>query len=1090
MKLKISSLFTFACILFASIAVAQAPQLFNYQGIARDSKGNPISNKHMSLKLAILPAADAVIPEYEETQLIITNEFGLYTLQIGNGQSISGNLKAVKWETGNKYISVSIDPEGGSNYMTAGISQLLSVPYALYADRAGSDAGKNDKTRTGAVNSNATHVAGDLNYLTKFTALNTIGKSLLFDNGSTVGLGTAVPNPATKLHIRANGSTEYIRMQQDDPAGFGKFLMQSDIVGHYATFTKYNSLSAGSAAGTNMASLYPNADLLAFGNNNGGFLLSNNGNVGIGIVSAGATALKFNAVQSTGFLGLGGNALPATYVHINNAAASNSLKITNNTTGHLAGDGLDIGNNGNNAYILNKESNQITLGINSTPAIVTITPAGNTEFSGQVKIAGGAPGSGKILVSDANGLASWQTGPVGPIGPAGPTGPQGPIGLTGATGATGPQGPIGLTGANGATGPQGPIGLTGATGATGPQGPIGLTGADGPTGPQGPIGLTGADGPIGPAGPQGPTGFLPNGATAGNTAYWDGSNWVVNNSNIHNISANVGIGTTTPASKLDIEGGLTVGSTYAGTDAAPVNGALFEGRVGMGTNSPHAGAALDITSTTGSVLMPRMNTAQRNLISATPGMMIYNTDAGKLQSFLTVPSSVTIDQTQLTFSVGNCGNAMAQSFIPAISGNLYSVTVMLDGGSGPATLNIRSGNGIAGPILSTQAVVVPVLASGTEVEYTLASPPALTAGNSYTFEFTAASCTYGWRYNTANVYANGAMYVSGAVQPSDMYFKTKISQPSINVWRSIADTTGGIAGSGTLNYLPKFTPNGNTIGNSQIFDDGSNIGINNSTPHAPLQFNNALVNRKAVLFELANNDHQYFGFGVNTNILRYQVAQPNDNHIFYVGNGVGASTELMRIKGDGKVGIGTAAPGYKLEISNNTSQSPSLVVKNLFNSPSFNDGMWIYGGNNAGTGSTSIIGIIRPDGTWIGSINQNSPNSIQYLTTSDLRLKKNIRESKYGLLSVLQMQVKDYNYIDDADNNNVQTGFIAQELYKVYPNAVQSGGEDVKTKPWMIDYSKLSPVLVKAIQEQQAQIEDLKKMNEMLMRRLEALEKK
>jgi hypothetical protein len=88
------------------------------------------------------------------------------------------------------------------------------------------------------------------------------------------------------------------------------------------------------------------------------------------------------------------------------------------------------------------------------------------------------------------------------------------------------------------------------------------------------------------------------------------------------------------------------------------------------------------------------------------------------------------------------------------------------------------------------------------------------------------------------------------------------------------------------------------------------------------------------------------------------------------------------------------------------------------------------------------------------------------------------------------MQVKDYNYIDDADNNNVQTGFIAQELYKIYPNAVQSGGEDVKTKPWMIDYSKLAPVLVKAIQEQQAQIEDLKKMNEMLMRRLEALEKK
>lgn len=119
----------------------------------------------------------------------------------------------------------------------------------------------------------------------------------------------------------------------------------------------------------------------------------------------------------------------------------------------------------------------------------------------------------------------------------GVAGPQGPIGLTGATGPQGPQGPIGLTGATGATGPQGPIGLTGATGATGPQGPTGLTGATGATGPQGPIGPTGATGPAGAAGSNGA--FSLNGTNA----FYNGGR--------------VGIGTNAPLTgfALDVRGG-------------------------------------------------------------------------------------------------------------------------------------------------------------------------------------------------------------------------------------------------------------------------------------------------------------------------------------------------------------------------------------------------------------------------------------------------------------------------------------------------------------------------------------------------------
>lgn len=152
----------------------------------------------------------------------------------------------------------------------------------------------------------------------------------------------------------------------------------------------------------------------------------------------------------------------------------------------------------------------------------------------------------------------------GPQGPAGPQGPQGATGATGATGPQGPAGPQGPQGATGATGPQGPAGDDGATGPQGPQGPAGPTGAMGPQGPQGPVGATGPQGapgpqgpqgPIGaqgPEGPEGPAGVLADGDAAGNTPYWDGSDWVINSSNIFNNGGFVGVGTETPLNQLTV----------------------------------------------------------------------------------------------------------------------------------------------------------------------------------------------------------------------------------------------------------------------------------------------------------------------------------------------------------------------------------------------------------------------------------------------------------------------------------------------------------------------------------------------------------
>jgi hypothetical protein len=98
--------------------------------------------------------------------------------------------------------------------------------------------------------------------------------------------------------------------------------------------------------------------------------------------------------------------------------------------------------------------------------------------------------------------------------------------------------------------------------------------------------------------------------------------------------------------------------------------------------------------------------------------------------------------------------------------------------------------------------------------------------------------------------------------------------------------------------------------------NAGNIGIGLTTPNAPLQFANNTVNRKIVLYEHVNDDHQFYGFGVNGGILRYQTATVNDDHVFYSGTSVPSSSELMRIRGNGNVGIGTPTlPAYRLDVN-------------------------------------------------------------------------------------------------------------------------------------------------------------------------------
>jgi len=147
--------------------------------------------------------------------------------------------------------------------------------------------------------------------------------------------------------------------------------------------------------------------------------------------------------------------------------------------------------------------------------------------------------------------ADGQDGAIGPQGPQGPAGPQGPQGVAGANGADGQDGAIGPQGPQGPAGPQGPQGIQGPAGADGQDGAVGATGPSGPAGPAGPQGIAGADGQ---------DGMLPDGTNVGDTAYWDGTEWVVSSNHLYNDGSNVMIGTD----QVDNSSALTVAASDKG----------------------------------------------------------------------------------------------------------------------------------------------------------------------------------------------------------------------------------------------------------------------------------------------------------------------------------------------------------------------------------------------------------------------------------------------------------------------------------------------------------------------------------------------
>ncbi len=127
-----------AAICLSTYTFAQAPQKMTYQAVVRNTSNQLVTSASVGMKISVLQGSATGTVVYAETNSTATNANGLATVQIGGGTLLSGDFSTIDWSNGPYFLKTETDPTGGSTYTITGTTQLLSVPYALYAETSGS----------------------------------------------------------------------------------------------------------------------------------------------------------------------------------------------------------------------------------------------------------------------------------------------------------------------------------------------------------------------------------------------------------------------------------------------------------------------------------------------------------------------------------------------------------------------------------------------------------------------------------------------------------------------------------------------------------------------------------------------------------------------------------------------------------------------------------------------------------------------------------------------------------------------------------------------------------------------------------------
>ena len=453
---KNSFLLLFA-IFSCTIVFAQVPQAVPYQAVARNIAGNLIANQSISVRLSILDGSAAGPVVLQERHTVMTNQFGLFTVNLGQGSLLSGTFPGINWIVNAKYLKVEFDPAGGSSFVNMGTSQLLSVPYALVSG-------------SGANLPNGTLLGNTL----RWNGTSWIADNALYNNGLKIGLGTTVPgsgpNPSAKLDIRDEDGNNSDINQTVAGGGFPALLWTKQrgtlaapqavtkgtfvggIQGSYFNGTDYNigaamyyvaDTTSSVSAPTSIQFRTTGTDSI---NNLTRMIIKHDGKIGIGTTVPGSgpsPTARLDIRDEDGNNSdinqtvAGGGGFPALIWTKQRGTLASPATVNPGTfLGGIQGNyfnGTDFRTGAALYYVAdtvignwhpasiqfrttafgnNTNTTRMTIKHNGNIGIGTTAPSAKLDVRGTVKIEDGTQGAGKVLTSDAVGTASWQT-PVG-----------------------------------------------------------------------------------------------------------------------------------------------------------------------------------------------------------------------------------------------------------------------------------------------------------------------------------------------------------------------------------------------------------------------------------------------------------------------------------------------------------------------------------------------------------------------------------------------------------------------------------------------------------------------------------------------------
>ena len=456
---KNSFLLLFA-IFSCTIVFAQVPQAVPYQAVARNVAGNLIANQSISVRLSILDGSAAGPVVFQERHTVMTNQFGLFTVNLGQGSLLSGTFPGINWIVNAKYLKVEFDPAGGSSFVNMGTSQLLSVPYALVSG-------------SGANLPNGTLLGNTL----RWNGTSWIADNALYNNGLKIGLGTTVPgsgpNPSAKLDIRDEDGNNSDINQTVAGGGFPALLWTKQrgtlaapqavtkgtfvggIQGSYFNGTDYHvgaamyyvaDTTSSVSAPTSIQFRTTGTDSI---NNLTRMIIKHDGKIGIGTTVPGSgpsPSARLDIRDEDGANSdinqtvAGGGGFPALIWTKQRGTLASPATVNPGTfLGGIQGNyfnGTDFRTGAALYYVAdtvignwhpasiqfrttafgnNTNTTRMTIKHNGNVGVGTQNPEQKFDVRGKVKILDGTEGLNKVFTSDATGVGSWQALPPGNV---------------------------------------------------------------------------------------------------------------------------------------------------------------------------------------------------------------------------------------------------------------------------------------------------------------------------------------------------------------------------------------------------------------------------------------------------------------------------------------------------------------------------------------------------------------------------------------------------------------------------------------------------------------------------------------------------